>query len=96
MKWKVITSCICLNTKTTFSLMKTDKNIRLILWCNNDFKLRRGDVLRCGLSSMYINASKVNMHILKVMPYNRNLWKTLLKSTQITQNKISFYECPTF
>lgn len=87
MKWDVIKSCSCKATKTTFSLMKTDRNIRLILWYDSKAHMQRGDVLRSGIRFMYINNEKVEMHILKVMPYSKTLWKTLLKSTSSSGDK---------
>ncbi|RJT53534.1 hypothetical protein CKQ54_22765 [Rahnella variigena] len=84
MKWIIINSCSCKNTGTVFSLIVTERNNRLILWSDNNVQIKRGDILKYGLSSIYLNNDRVSLHILKIMPYNTQLWQTILRSTGTT------------
>lgn len=88
MHYNVMDSLMCPLTGTIFSGVITDKNLKLIIWCQGETIIQSGDRLSSAGDKLAVNGVVSDINVLTVFPFNRANWSLLSKRTRCPANGI--------
>lgn len=85
-RWEVNYTVFCPETGTAFAVIRSVKNLRLILWYKGEYWLNKNSEIETAASGLIVNGKVRDITILNVFPFNKDLWIDLILKSRCPGN----------
>jgi hypothetical protein len=89
-RWEVSYTIFCPETGTAFAVVRSVKNLRLILSYKGECWLRNGSEIETAVSGLIVNGKLCNITVLHVFPFTAYLWSDLILKSSCPGNMDPF------
>ncbi|OUC37066.1 hypothetical protein BJP35_2331 [Enterobacter sp. J49] len=89
-QWEVSYTIFCPETGTAFAVVRSVKNLKLILWYQGEYWLSKSCEIETSASGFIVNGKLRDITVLHVFPFTTVLWEDLILKSRCPGNTDPF------